>query len=136
MAGPRSAFIDVADQITGSILDAGCGTGENALYFASRGHKVTGIDFLEEPIRRAKRKAAERALSVTFLVKDALTLKDWSERFDNVIDSGLFHVFSDEDRKKYVDGSGNRTETWRSPLPDLFQRRGAWHARASANFPE
>ena len=24
--------------------------------------------------------------------------------FDNVIDSGLFHVFSDEDRRRYVDG--------------------------------
>jgi SAM-dependent methyltransferase len=101
---PQKPFIDVADQITGLILDAGCGTGDNALFFASRGHKVTGIDFLEEPIQRAKRKATDRALSVTFLVKDATTLKDWSERFDNVIDCGLFHVFSDEDRKKYVEG--------------------------------
>jgi SAM-dependent methyltransferase len=99
---PQQAFIDVADQISGSILDAGCGTGDTALFLAGRGHQVTGIDFLEEPIRRAKRKAVERGLSATFLVKDALTLKDWSERFDNVIDSGLFHVFSDEDRKKYV----------------------------------
>ena len=29
------------------------------------------------------------------------------ERFDNVIDSGLFHVFSDEDRKHYVVGLAN-----------------------------
>ncbi len=101
---PQKAFIDVADQISGSILDAGCGTGDAALFLAGRGHKVTGIDFLEEPIKRAKRKAVERGLSATFLVKDALTLKDWSERFDNVIDSGLFHVFSDADRKKYVAG--------------------------------
>jgi 2-polyprenyl-3-methyl-5-hydroxy-6-metoxy-1,4-benzoquinol methylase len=36
----------VADQIAGSILDSGCGTGENAFFFASRGHKVIGIDFL------------------------------------------------------------------------------------------
>src|SRR5205807_3471121 len=86
------------------ILDAGCGTGDTALFFASRGHKVTGIDFLDEPIKRARRKNDERKLSATFLVKDATTLKDWSERFDNVIDSGLFHVFSDEDRKKYVEG--------------------------------
>src|SRR6266481_1306356 len=41
---------------------------------------------------------------LTFLVKDALTLKEWAVRFDNVIDSGLFHVFCDEDRKKYVAG--------------------------------
>jgi cyclopropane fatty-acyl-phospholipid synthase-like methyltransferase len=101
---PQKQFVDLADQITGSILDAGCGTGENALFFASRGQKVTGIDFLQEPIKRAKHKAAERGLSATFLVKDALTQKDWSERFDNVIDSGLFHVFSDEDRKKYAAG--------------------------------
>lgn len=101
---PQKAFLDVADQFAGSILDAGCGTGDNALHFASRGHKVTGIDFLEEPIQRAQRKATERGLSVTFLVKDATTLEAWSERFDSVIDCGLFHVFSDEDRKKYVAG--------------------------------
>ena len=51
---PQKAFIDVADQITGSILDAGCGTGENALFFAGRGQKVTGIDFLEEPIHQGE----------------------------------------------------------------------------------
>jgi SAM-dependent methyltransferase len=59
---PQPAFLDVADRITGSVLDAGCGTGDNALYFAGRGCKVTGIDFLEEPIRRARRKAAERGV--------------------------------------------------------------------------
>ena len=101
---PQKAFINVADQITGSILDSGCGTGENAFFFSSRGNKVTGIDFLAEPITIAKRKATERSLTVTFLVMDALTLKDWTERFDNVIDSGLFHVFSDDDRRRYVEG--------------------------------
>ena len=94
----------MADQITGSILDAGCGTGENALFFASRGHKVTGIDFLAEPIIWAKRKAAERGVTAMFLVMDALALKDLPEVFDSVIDSGLFHVFNDADRKRYVEG--------------------------------
>ena len=44
------------------------------------------------------------SLTTTFVVMDALTLKDWSERFDNLIDSGLFHVFSDDDRRRYVEG--------------------------------
>jgi SAM-dependent methyltransferase len=101
---PQKAFIDVADKITGSILDSGCGTGENALFFASRGHKVTGIDFLERPIYNAKRKAAERGRTATFFVMDVLALKDLPEIFDSVIDSGLFHVFSDEDRRRYVEG--------------------------------
>jgi cyclopropane fatty-acyl-phospholipid synthase-like methyltransferase len=101
---PQQAFVDIADQIRGSVLDSGCGTGDIALFLAGRGNTVTGVDYLEEPIRRAKLKATERGQSVTFLVKDATTLNEWSERFDSVVDSGLFHVFSDDDRKKYVAG--------------------------------
>ena len=52
----------------------------------------------------AKRKAVERGLTATFLVMDALALKELPEVFDNVIDSGLFHVFSDENRRRYVEG--------------------------------
>ena len=77
---PNKALVDVADRIAGSVLDAGGGTGENALFFAERG------------------------VQATFLVRDALTLTDWSERFDNVIDCGLFHGLSDEDRRRYVEG--------------------------------
>jgi len=101
---PQKAFVDVAEQIIGSILDAGCGTGENALFFASRSHRVTGIDFLAEPIRRAKQKGAERGVTATFLVMDALALNDLPEVFDAAIDSGLFHVFDDDDRRRYVAG--------------------------------
>ena len=64
---PQPAFVEAADQIAGSVLDAGCGTGENSLFFAQRGHKVTGIDFLEHPIAEAKRKAEVRDLKATFL---------------------------------------------------------------------
>jgi cyclopropane fatty-acyl-phospholipid synthase-like methyltransferase len=101
---PQPAFTAVADQVTGPILDAGCGTGEHALFFAARGHRVIGIDFVEEAIRRARRKGAERGLAVEFLVKDATALAQWGERFASVIDCGLFHVFSDEDRRRYVRG--------------------------------
>ena len=101
---PQKALLDVADRITGSVLDAGCGTGENALFLASRGQRVTGIDFLAESITIANRKAVERGLTAIFLVMDALALKELPEVFDSAIDSGLFHVFSDEDRRRYVGG--------------------------------
>jgi SAM-dependent methyltransferase len=100
----QPAFQAAADKVVGSVLDAGCGTGEHALFFAARGHAVTAFDFLEEPIAAARRKAAERSLIVKFLVKDALNLREWTERFDNVLDSGLLHVFSDADRIRYVRG--------------------------------
>jgi len=104
---PQKAFVNVTDQVVGSILDVGCGTGENALYFAERGHKVTGIDFLASPIAAAKQKSAERGMAATFLVMDALALSELPEVFDTAIDCGLFHVFSDEDRRRYVAGLGS-----------------------------
>ena len=101
---PQASFIEVADLVRSPVLDTGCGTGDTALFFATRGHRVIGIDFLDEPIRRARIKAAERGLAVEFLVKDALTLGDWDERFASVIDSGLFHVLTDEQQSRYVEG--------------------------------
>src|SRR5215831_7702473 len=101
---PQEPFVAVADRVTSPVLDAGCGTGEHALFFAARGHQVTGIDFVEEAIRRARAKAAQRGLAVEFLVKDATALGDWDQRFASVIDCGLFHVFSDADRRRYAAG--------------------------------
>src|SRR5207237_9535373 len=67
---PQAPFVAVADRVVSPVLDAGCGTGDTALFFAARGHRVTGIDFLEEPVRRARAKAAGRGFAVQFLGKD------------------------------------------------------------------
>jgi SAM-dependent methyltransferase len=102
---PQAPFVAVADRVVSPVLDAGCGTGENALFFAARGHQVTGVDFAEVAIQRARRKAAERGLSAQFLVGDALTLTplaDSQGRFATVLDCGLFHVFPDADRRRYI----------------------------------
>ena len=101
---PQGRFVAIADRVVSPVLDAGCGTGEIALFLAARGHRVVGIDFVSEAIRRARAKAAERGLAVEFLVKDATRLAGWGERFASVIDCGLFHVFSDDDRRRYVSG--------------------------------
>ena len=107
---PQSAIAESVDLVTSPVLDAGCGTGENALFLAARGHQVTGIDFVDQAIRMARHKANERGLTVEFHVKDAMTLADWDKRFATVIDSGLFHVFADEDRLRYVAGLTHITE--------------------------
>jgi len=101
---PQKPFVAAADQIASPVLDAGCGTGDTALFLASHGLKVVGLDFIEEAIQRAKKKAADRKLYVDFRHGDALKLSEWKERFASVTDSGLFHVFSDADRPRYVQG--------------------------------
>jgi cyclopropane fatty-acyl-phospholipid synthase-like methyltransferase len=103
---PQPAFVALgeADAIQGRVLDAGCGTGENALYFAGLGHEVWGVDSAPTAIERARRKAQERGLTVEFRVHDSLALEELGRTFDTVTDSGLFHVFGDEDRARYVEG--------------------------------
>ncbi len=87
-----------------AVLDAGCGTGEHALLLAGLGHRVVGVDVAAEAIRRARAAAAERGLVATFLIHDALDLGAvaGSGSFDVALDVGLFHVLSDEDRRRYA----------------------------------
>lgn len=102
---PQPAFTDLAEdgQIIGRVLDAGCGTGEHALLAAGLGLPALGVDSSPAAIALARRKAAERAPQgrVRFEVHDARDLGSLGERFDTVLDSGLFHVLPDEDRARY-----------------------------------
>jgi len=86
--------LEESGEISGDVLDVGCGTGENALFLASRGQDVWGVDSAPTAIEIARRKAEERDLAATFLVTDTLNLHEIGRTFDTVIDSGLFHAFS------------------------------------------
>ena len=101
---PQPAFVRLADRglLSGRLLDAGCGTGEHTLLAADRGAQATGVDISPRAIARARDKAAERGLQARFEVADVLALGRLGMTFDTVIDSGVFHVFSDADRPRYV----------------------------------
>jgi SAM-dependent methyltransferase len=103
---PQPALAAVADQFSGRFLDAGCGTGEHALLAASRGLEAVGFDAAPTAIAKAEAKARERGSSARFVVADALDLSSLGETFDTVVDSGLFHVFDDDDRPRYVRSLG------------------------------
>jgi SAM-dependent methyltransferase len=101
---PQPVFARLADAglLCGRLLDAGCGTGENTLLAAERGADALGIDFSPLAIERARGKAAERGIPARFEVADVLNLGQLGLAVDTVIDSGVFHVFDDGDRARYV----------------------------------
>jgi SAM-dependent methyltransferase len=101
---PALAALFDADQVTGPVLDVGCGTGQLALLAASRGLDATGIDSSPRAITIARQRAAERGIShIRLEVGDALDLSFLGTVFGTVLDSGVFHVFSDDDRARYVE---------------------------------
>jgi SAM-dependent methyltransferase len=66
-------------------LDVGCGTGFLTLEIASRGHRVTGVDFAPAMLVEARRKATERSSSARFEEADAENLPFARASFDVVI---------------------------------------------------
>jgi len=102
---PQPTFVRLAGQglLTGRVLDAGCGTGEQTLLAAASGADALGVDISPLAIERARGKASARGVKARFEVADALRLGELDLTFDTIIDSGLFHVFDDDGRVRYVD---------------------------------
>jgi SAM-dependent methyltransferase len=90
--------------IRGEVLDIGCGLGDNAIFLASRGYSVTGLDGSPAAIEKARSRAADAGVTVTFAVADATKLTGYDGRFDTVIDSALYHCLDDEGRQAYAAG--------------------------------
>lgn len=99
---PAVQRLAARDAFAGTVLDAGCGTGENALHIASRGLHVVGVDVAETAVSIAREKAATRGLDAEFAVADALHLDRLARVFDTVLDCALFHTFDEDERRDYV----------------------------------
>lgn len=101
---PQPAVVRLAAEgrFTGPVLDAGCGSGENALFIAAQGVPVFGFDVAETAVEMARTKAAEQGVDAEFAVADALRLERLGRTFATVLDCGLFHAFDDEERQRYV----------------------------------
>ncbi len=102
--GAQPAVVRVADRggFSGTVLDVGCGSGENALHVASLGLPVLGVDVAQTALALAREKAAERGIEADFALADALRLEQLGRRFDTVLDCALFHTFSGEEWTAYV----------------------------------
>jgi ubiquinone/menaquinone biosynthesis C-methylase UbiE len=112
IGGPQPVIVRLASEgrFAGAVLDAGCGSGENALHLASRGCQVLGVDVAETALTMARQKAAQRGLEVEFVSADAFQLGRLGRMFKTVVDCGLFHTFDGDERPRYVASVASVTE--------------------------
>ncbi|MGH9043644.1 MAG: class I SAM-dependent methyltransferase [Acidimicrobiales bacterium] len=110
--------------LRGPVLDAGCGTGENALHVASSGLWVLGVDVAKTAIGIARDKATERGLDARFALADALDLGALGRTFATVLDCGLFHSLNPEERRRYAASLAVATDQGGSAYVLCFSDRG------------
>ena len=84
------------------VLDIGCGLGDNAIYLAQQGHSVTGPDICPTALATAERRAADAGVNVRFAVVDATELDGYTDAFDTVVDSGMYHCLDDDGKRRYA----------------------------------
>jgi len=91
-----------AGRFHGAVLDVGCGLGDNAIYLASQGHPVTGIDAAPTAVEHAHQRARQRGVDVEFVVADATSLAGFDGRFDSVLDGACYHCLDEDARHAYA----------------------------------
>ncbi len=89
------------------ILDIGGGPGRYAMYLAEQGHKVTLLDLSKKNIEVAKRKSAERGITLQgYIHGNALELGEFKCQFDVILLMGpLYHLIKEADRRKAIEGA-------------------------------
>jgi SAM-dependent methyltransferase len=109
---PQPAIVRLASEggFAGAVLDAGCGTGENALHVASLGFSVLGVDVAETALAMARKKVHDRGIEAEFAAADAFHLDRLGRTFQTVMDCGLFHTFNADERPRYVASLASVTE--------------------------
>lgn len=84
------------------VFELGCGSGINAVWLAQQGFDVTGVDFNELAIERARRRADEAGVAVHFVLADVLDLAQSYQPFPFFFDRGCYHAVRETGSQAYV----------------------------------
>jgi SAM-dependent methyltransferase len=106
--------------VHGDVLDIGCGLGDNAIYLARQGFNVTGLDISPTALITAERRAKDAGVDVTFAVTDSTKLEGYTDAFDTIVDSGMFHCLDDDAKRSYAAAARRATRPGATLLLSCF----------------
>ena len=86
----------------GKVLELGCGSGRNAIYFSGRGCSVDGVDISDEAIKWARERTYQRGYDITFHCKSIFNFDYIPHSYDIVYDCGCFHHIAPHRRTSYI----------------------------------
>jgi SAM-dependent methyltransferase len=85
-AEPNRFLVEELDALApGTALDVACGEGRNAVWLASKGWRVTGVDFSRAGLAKAQRLATDRGVEVTWVEADVVEWQPPTASFDLVV---------------------------------------------------
>jgi SAM-dependent methyltransferase len=85
-AEPNRFLVEELDALApGRALDVACGEGRNAVWLASKGWRVTGVDFSRAGLAKAQRLATDRGVEVTWVEADVVEWRPPTASFDLVV---------------------------------------------------
>jgi SAM-dependent methyltransferase len=76
---------EIQDLAPGRALDLGCGEGRNTVWLASRGWRVTGVDFSEAGLDKARALARRHGVRVRWLLRDLAGYRPRARHYDLVL---------------------------------------------------
>ena len=128
---PAPALVDMLPRLKfpkSRVLVLGCGSGNDAAFFAAHGHVVTAVDFSAEAIERGKQKYGHLA-NLTFIEKDIFKLEaSWTHQFDVIFEHTCYCAIPPERRNEIV-------SLWRRLLAPGGQLLGVFFAMERRNGP-
>ncbi len=98
-ARPNRFLVAEVEGLTpGRALDLACGEGQNAIWLASLGWEVTGVDYSEVAVAKARARAEREGVHVDFVCADLLDYRPDPGAFDLVLNLYL-HIPADGRRR-------------------------------------
>ena len=86
----------------GRAIVLGCGSGTNAIYLASKGFEVTGVDVSPTALAIAAEKARKADVEVDWMLADVVALPKL-QPYDLIFDRGCYHHICQYDSPGYVE---------------------------------